>query len=132
MELNLKASLKSTLLMEISLSDTEADWTVSLPVFQPSDFLTLPEGANHFRLFVAGASVDFVSGDRSFVLTPSDVLPLASATDAISLTVSKGDLDEANKVFILGVEFIQVVNGQEYAINNGAHNAAAILLAEKA
>ena len=131
LEMNAKASLKSTLLVEIQMANAATEWTVNLPAFQPTDFLTVPEGASHFRVFAAGASVDFLTGDRSFVLSPTGTLPLASTTEAISLTVSKAALAEANKVYILGVEFVQAVNGQEYAINNGAHNAAAILLAEK-
>src|SRR5690606_20076587 len=108
-----------------------SDWAVSIPPFQPSDFLTVPDGASHFKLFAAGAAMDFDSGSRSYVSNPTSVLPLSSVSEGIALTVSKATLTETHQVFILGIEFLQMVNGEEYAINNGAHNAAAILLAEK-
>ena len=95
------------------------------------DFLVVPEGASHFRLFVAGASVDFSTGERSFVQVPTVDLPISAVTEPISLIVPKASLSEPNQVYILGVEFVQMVNGQEYAINNGAHNAAVILMTEK-
>ncbi|MDO9552231.1 hypothetical protein [Rhodonellum sp.] len=131
MELNARSSLSSTVLVEITLLNTPSDWTVSLPPFNPMDFLVVPEGASHFRLFAVGASVDFTTSERSFVQVPTVDLPVSAVTDPIILTVSKASLSESNQVYVLGVEFVQMVNGQEYAINNGAHNAAVILLTEK-
>lgn len=131
LELNIRASLTGSLLTEIGVTNSPTDWAISIPGFQPSDFLTVPDGASHFRLFAAGASVDFDLGNRSYLSNPTAALPLTSVTEVINLTVSKATLTETHRIFILGVEFLQMVNGQEYAINNGAHNAAAILLAEK-
>jgi hypothetical protein len=46
--------------------------------------------------------------------------------------VDKGQLGGTHFAFVLSVEFIQMVNGVEYAINNGAHNAAKVISVTKA
>ncbi|MBN7817028.1 hypothetical protein J0A69_16420, partial [Algoriphagus sp. YJ13C] len=48
-----------------------------------------------------------------------------------TLTVDKTQLSGTHYVFVLSVEFVQLVNGVEYAINNGAHNAAKMLSVSK-
>lgn len=131
-ELNARATLSGTLRTEISITNTAADFGVDILAFLPSDFLVIPDGSSHFRVFVGGASMDLTTGDRSFQIESTAIFPINQVTPAIALNIAKAGLTENHKVFILGVEFLQVVNGQEYAMNNGAHNAAVILAVEKA
>src|SRR5690606_10138967 len=116
--LNSRARLTGSLLTEIGVTNSPTDCGISIPGVQPSDFLTVPDGASHFRLFAAGASVDFDLGNRSYLSNPTAALPLTSVTEVINLTVSKATFTETHRIFILGVECLQKVNGQEYAINN--------------
>lgn len=54
-------------------------------------------------------------------------MSVLDATLAQTLSVDKALLNGTHFAFVLSVEFIQIVNGVEYSINNGAHNAAKIL-----
>jgi len=71
--------------------------------------------------------VDFDLGTRTVVGATTGSLSVLDATTAQSLSVENGQLSGTHFVYLLTVEFIQIVNGVEYAINNGAHNAAKIL-----
>jgi hypothetical protein len=130
LDMNVKANLATVLKLEISYANTASNWQVSIPSFQPSDFLWIPEGATHFRVFAVGASVDFSTLERNFLMTNSAELPVSGLTTEITLNIAKATLVNSHKVFLLGIEFLQLVNGQYYALSNGAHNAASIILAE--
>ena len=131
-ELNGNAILSGTLRTEFTVTDTTTDWTCSVPSFLPADYLVIPQGATHFRLMAAGASFDLTTGTKNFILEAGTDNPIEQVTAPITFTIPKAGLPEANKLFIFGIEFLQIVNGQQYAMNNGAHNAAAFITVEKA
>lgn len=131
LEMNATVGLTSTLRPELVMINTATDWGITIQPYQPSDFMLIPEGASHFKVFVAGASIDMQTGNRSFDLQSSGNLPINTVTQVINLTVDKALLPEAHRVLIVGIEFLQEVNGQQYALNNGANNAAVIMAVEK-
>lgn len=126
LELNAASSLGSTLFLEITYTDSPTAWDVAIPAFVPQDFVAVPKGATHLRIAATGVGLDFASGGRVVQTAVSSLLPVIDPALAISLSVNKETLIGAHKVFVLSVEFVQVVNGSEYSINNGAHNAAKI------
>ncbi|MFC4874808.1 hypothetical protein [Negadavirga shengliensis] len=131
LEMNSNASLSDSLKTGLSIADSTEDWEVSIPGFLPADYLAIPEGTTHFRVFAAGASLDFSTGDRAFLMDTTPSLPINQATLSLSLAVSKATLSHTHRVFLAGIEFMQNVNGQDYPLNNGAHNAASILKTER-
>lgn len=131
LEMNIRANLATVLKPELTFANSAADWSVTVPEFQPSDFLMIPEGASHFRVFAVGASVNFQTAERNFIMEASAELPIGDVSAPLTLTVPKATLVDPHKVYLLGVEFLQVVNGQNYALSNGAHNAASIITAER-
>ncbi|TVP50560.1 MAG: hypothetical protein EA341_07290 [Mongoliibacter sp.] len=131
MEINNQVSLGSVLKEEIQLQDSAAAWEVSINPFLPSDFLLIPDGATHFRIFVAGASFNFETGTKSFVQMSSVDLLLSQPTQALNLSVQKSSLNDPHKILLVGIDFQQIVNGEHYKFNNTAHNSAVILKSEK-
>lgn len=131
MEMNSGSSLGSTLFFEFQVNDSAASWEIVLPAFTPQDMLALPSGATHYKISAAGVGLDFESGSRSLVNSGSPVLSVLDPSLAQTLTVDKGQLSGTHFAFVLSVEFIQIVNGVEYAINNGAHNAAKVISVAK-
>ena len=130
-EINSKAVLSGSVKTDITLTNTATEWGFSIDPFMPVDFLSIPLGATHFKMIAAGASFDFQAGTKSFILEAGANLPLEELTGAIAVTIPKAGLPEPNKLFIIGIEFLQVVNGQDYAFNSEEHNAAAIVTVEK-
>ncbi|REG77522.1 hypothetical protein [Algoriphagus antarcticus] len=127
LELNLGSSLGSTLFLEIGYADSPASWGVSIPAFIPQDFVAVPKGATHLRITALGVGLDFTTSGRAVQSAISSLLPVIDPAAAISLSVDKALLSGTHRAFILSVEFVQMVNGSEYSINNGAHNAAKIV-----
>lgn len=131
MELNAGSSLGSTLFFELQFNDSPAAWEVLLPAFTPQDMIAVPTGASHYKISATGVGLDFDSGTRSLASVSSPVVSVLDPALAQALTVDKTQLSGTHFAFVLTVEFIQIVNGTEYAINNGAHNAAKVISVSK-
>jgi hypothetical protein len=132
MEMNAGSSLGSTLFFELQYNDSAASWQVILPAYTPQDMIAVPSGATHYRISATGVGLDFDSGSRSLANSGSTLLSVLDPALGQTLTVDKGQLGGTHFAFVLSVEFIQMVNGVEYAINNRAHNAAKVISVTKA
>ncbi|PZX49968.1 hypothetical protein LV84_04158 [Algoriphagus ratkowskyi] len=126
LELNAACSLGSTLFLEIAYIDSPTSWNVNIPAFVPQDFVAVPKGATHLRITATGVGLDFSTGARTVQTSISSLLSVIDSAVAISLSIDKALLPGTHRAFVLSVEFVQMVNGGEYSINNGAHNAAKI------
>lgn len=127
LEMNAGSSLTSTLYFEIQVNETEANWDVILPNFTPSDLMAIPNGATHYKITATGVGIDFDLATRSLVSSNTGTISVLDPFATQTLSVDKSLLTGTHFVFVLGVEFIQLVNGVEYSINNGANNAAKLL-----
>lgn len=127
MELNEGSSLGSTLFFELQAVDSENSWDLALPAFVPRDMMAVPSGASHYKIAVTGVGLDFESGTRTVVTDSTAVLSVLDESSAQNLSVDKTALSGTHYAFLVSVEFIQIVNGSEYSINNGAHNPAKIM-----
>ncbi|WP_425638842.1 hypothetical protein ACPUEN_04450 [Algoriphagus yeomjeoni] len=131
MELNAASSLGSTLFLEINYTDSPTAWAVAIPAFVPQDFVALPKGATHLRITATGVGLDFETGARTVQTSVSDLLSVIDPAAVISLSIDKSLIPGTHRAFVLSVEFVQMVNGSEYSINNGAHNAAKMVGVEQ-
>ena len=131
MELNAASSMGSTLFIEVVYTDSPTAWEAGIAGFTPQDFLALPRGATHSRISATGVGLDFSTGIRIVQTVSSPLLPLNVQALPISLPLDKTTLIGTHRAFVLVVEFVQMVNGVEYTINNGANNAAVIVTTEK-
>ena len=111
-----------------SIDRTTGTMIVDIPTFTPGDMISAPEGATHFRLKSSGAAIDFEGNTYSIAMSESADLPISQEAQGplqLSQTVAPGSV---NPLFlILGVEFLQLVNGAQYPLKNGAFNAMAIV-----
>jgi hypothetical protein len=131
MELNASSSLSSTLFLETTYTDSPTAWAVAIPAFVPQDYVAVPKGATHLRISATGVGLDFSTGARAVQTAVSTLLPVIDPAVAINLSVDKALLPGTHRAFVLSVEFVQMVNGSEYSINNGAHNAAKMVGVEQ-
>jgi hypothetical protein len=102
--------------------------SVDLDSFIPANMIAAPSGTTHYKIISAGAEVDFEA--ETFVEAHSEtaILPWdAVATVPIS-QVNAVTPGSTKPLFLaLGVEFYQEVNGQMYALKNGAYNPLALV-----
>lgn len=102
--------------------------TVDLASFIPSNMIAAPSGTTHFKIISAGAEIDFET--ETFVEAHSEtaILPWdAVATVAINQVNAVTPASTKPLFLALGVEFYQEVNGQMYALKNGAYNPLALV-----
>lgn len=76
-----------------------------------------------------GASeLDFVNETSTFENDETAILPYTAAnTAAIALSATITANSTLPVVQVLGVEFYQEVNGEMYALKNGAYNALSVV-----
>ena len=100
---------------------------VILASFIPANMIAAPSGTTHFKIISAGAEVDFEA--ETFVVENSEtaILPWDSVATAVITQTNTVTSASTKPLFLaLGVEFYQLVNGQMYALKNGAYNPLAL------
>jgi hypothetical protein len=106
--------------------------SVTVPAFAPATTILAPAGATHFKLLSAGAAIDFDGEKFVSANTSSIVLPLNQVfTAAITLanTVTAGS--NLPLFLVLGIQFFQEVNGNQYPLNDTSFNALSIVAIDK-
>lgn len=131
-DFNGNARLSATLYAPYSATIDRADGLldVSVPSFIPDSQVVAPGGTTHFRIVSAGVEVDFENETFALAQNASAEIPFSNAaTTAISLSNDIGIENSTKPLFlVLGIEFLQEVNGSFYALNNGAFNALNLVL----
>ena len=101
---------------------------VDLASFIPTNMIAAPTGTSHYKIISAGAEIDFenetfIEEHSETAILPWDAVPTAVVNHSNSVTP-----DSTKPLFLaLGIEFFQQVNGQMYALKNGAYNPLAIV-----
>lgn len=130
-EFNQHAKLAGTFLASFEASADRVAGTVrvAIPEFVSAHMVVAPPGATHFKLISGGAEIDF--GDGTFTVDtkvgePMPLSPQATPAQVLTHALPAGSTKPLFLVF--GVEFYQYVNGEQYPLKNGAHNALAVVL----
>ncbi|XZF15871.1 hypothetical protein ACTHGU_07020 [Chitinophagaceae bacterium MMS25-I14] len=129
-EFNSAAPLHSCFAVQYTVSADHATGIieVDIPSFVPADVIAAPAGTTHYQLQAACVAADFAAFTSTAQVSISGILPLNHVgTAPISLTANLGAGIAAPMLVALGLSFFQEINGQAYALNNGAYNALAIV-----
>ncbi len=104
---------------------------VQIPSFIPLNMVAAPSGATHFKLVAAGVEVDFENKTYVVAFSDSTSLPItASATAPLNLSNPVTANSTQPLFLVLGIEFYQEVNGNQYSLKNGAFNALSLVKVE--
>jgi hypothetical protein len=93
----------------------------------PVNDLLPPEGATHVTLRGAWGKIDFVNKQFNVSQTNSVNLVLNGTSTNVTLTPTAAPTGAGTNIFLLQVEFFQLVNTVQYSLKNGAHNALSII-----
>jgi hypothetical protein len=132
-EFNLAAKLGATLYAPYTatLNRATGACTINLPAFVPLNMIAAPGGTTHFQLFAAAAAIDFEGGVYSSDQQETAVLPWDVAPTAVINLACALPAGSTHPLFlVLGILFLQEVNGALYSLNNGAFNAMALVKVE--
>ena len=129
-DFNVSSKLNTTFVAPYSttINRTTGAVTISIPPFVPQQMVAVAAGSTHFRLLSCAAVIDFEGGTHVSESGNSTDLPISNvATTAIELTHAL-TANSTHPIFaVLGIEFLQEVNGQKYSLNNGSYNALAVI-----
>ena len=101
---------------------------VDVAPFIPTNMVSAPGGATHFKINAAGASIDFEKKVYVVDVQASAVLPWNNTlTTALSLISNVGAASTHPLFLVVGIEFFQEVNGGSYPLKNGAFNCLQIV-----
>ena len=129
-DFNVHGKLSTTLfaLYQATIDRVTGNASVSIDPYIPLNQIAAPSGTTHFKIRSAAAEVDFLSGNYIFDEQESAILPWDNLATA-ALTLSNAlTANSAQPIFlVLGIEFLQQVNGSHYPLKNGAFNALSLV-----
>ena len=128
-EFNIRGKLGTSLFAPYvgTIDRAAGEITIDLASFIPSNMIPAPSGTTHFKIISAGAEIDFEA--ETFIESHSEtaILPWdATPTLAISQVNAVTPASTKPLFLALGIEFYQQVNGQMYALKNGAFNPLSV------
>jgi hypothetical protein len=129
-DFNIDGKLGTTLYAPFSATIDRIAGTVEIALspFVPAVMVAAPGGTTHFRIFAAGAEVDFDKNSSISQVSDSGIMPWDNVpTAALSLNHTLTANSTQALFAVLGIEFLQEVNGVQYPLKNGAFNAMAIV-----
>jgi hypothetical protein len=127
---NIDAVLSATMFAPYTpaINRVTGELTVSIPAFNPAAMIVAPAGSTHFKIVSAAAEINFTDGLSTTVDFETAVLPLANA-DTLPLSILHAlPANSTHPLFLLlGLQFFQEVNGDNYPLRNGAFNTLNIV-----
>jgi hypothetical protein len=105
--------------------------TIHIPAFIPTEVLVAAAGSTHYNIFSTAVAVDFLTGEYTAATEETAPLPLNNMASAVATLVNQLPANSPHPLFLLmGVEFLQEVNGNMYSLKTGSTNALAIVKVE--
>ncbi|MES2565563.1 MAG: hypothetical protein V4565_01775 [Bacteroidota bacterium] len=93
----------------------------------PGTDVIAPSGATHMSLKGCWAKLDFNTNVSDAKLTNVVNVPLNNVSSNVILTPSAAATGTGINIYALQIEFFQLMNGIQYHLSNGEHNALSII-----
>lgn len=120
-EFNKDALLGSILFKPYSVNTTTG--VITIPGLVPINDVVWPQGATHMSVSGAFANINYVTGVADVKLTNVQNMLIDATSTNVTLTPTAVPTGTGVKVFLLKIEFFQMVNSVQYSLKNGAYNA---------
>ena len=124
-EFNSSALLSSTLFKPYSIVTTT--WVITITGVIPINDVVFPSGATHVSFTGAYANMNYATNVVDFKLTNVQNVAINGTASTITLTPTAVPAGTGAKVFLLKMEFFQLINGVQYSLKNGSFNALKII-----
>lgn len=129
-EFNNNGKLSTTLYAPFtgSINRVTGELSVNIPSFVPANMVQAPAGTTHFKIVFAGAEIDFENKTYVSQQQVTAALPWDNTATAVIDLLSTVTANSTHPLFlVLGIEFLQEVNGNMYPLKNGAFNALSVV-----
>lgn len=124
-EFNGDALLSSTLYKPYAVATATGVITITGVV--PINDIAFPSGATHVSFTGCYANINYATGITDVKLSNVQNLPLNGTAATVTLTPTAVPAGTGAKVYLLKIEFFQMINAVQYSLKNGAYNALKII-----
>ena len=100
---------------------------IDINAFLAANDVRVPQGATHLSFTGCWAKVDFVNGVYNVQLSPVTNTAISAASANVTLIPTAVPTGTGTNIYLIKVEFFQMVNTVQYSLKNGAYNAVAIV-----
>ncbi len=102
--------------------------TVDIPSFNALNMISEPTGSSHYKIISAGVDIDFENETYVVDANETAIMPWNATPTAVISLENTIPANSTHPLFLaLGIEFFQEVNGEQYALKNGAYNALSLV-----
>lgn len=122
---NNKAILGSILFKPYTVATATGIITINGLV--PINDIAYPTGATHISIKGSWAKVDFNTNVSDVKLSNVVNLPIDAVLSNVVLTPTAVPAGAGTNLFVLQIEFFQMVNGVQYTLKDGSYNALSIV-----
>jgi hypothetical protein len=124
-DFNKGSRFKSVYRGEVSLDAVTG--VITLPNFDPSIHLSLPEGATHVSLSSAMTLIDFDAVEYKTRYSNKENFSVDNAVSTLVLTPEEIPVGTGTLLFYVLIEFFQEINGVRYPLKNNSFNVLHLL-----
>jgi hypothetical protein len=93
----------------------------------PQKDIAYPKGATHLSMTAAMASIDIANNQSILNITNTQNLPIDLTANNVVLTPITFSNGPGITVYLLKIEFFQLMNGVQYPLRNGSYNSLGII-----
>lgn len=129
-ECNITSPLSTSFVVrpEISIDRAAGKAVISLPAYVPEEHVVIPAGGTHYKLVSQAAEIDFEAGTSVVNIKKTDFMPWSAVEQPPMTIETTFTANSKHPVFVLlGIQFSQMANGQQYALSNDAFNSLSIV-----
>lgn len=124
-EFNKDALLSSILYKPYAVNTTTG--VITIIGLMPLNDIAYPTGATHMSITGCYANINYATGITDVKLTNVQNLAINGVASTVTLTPTALPVGTGVKVFLLKIEFFQLVNAVQYSLKNGAYNALKVI-----
>lgn len=124
-DFNINAILGSILFKPFAVNTTTG--VITIPGLIPINDIAFPAGATHMTITGGYGNINFATGVSAVNLTNAVNLAINATSTNVTLTPTAVPAGTGIKVYMLKIEFFQMVNTVQYSLKNGSFNALAIV-----
>jgi len=106
---------------------TTATGVITINGLIPANDIAFPAGATHISIKGAWAKVDFANNVSDIKYSNVVNLPINAVSSNVVLTPTAAAAGAGTNLFMLQIEFFQMVNTVQYSLKNGAYNALSVV-----
>ncbi len=122
---NIRAILSSVLYNPYTVNTSTG--VININGLVPIDEISFPPGATHVTFKGAWARINFATGAVQVFQSNVVNMPINAVSNNVVLTPTGTPTGAGTDIFLLQIEFFQLVNTIQYSLKNGAHNSLAIV-----